>query len=184
MNRRHFVSASLGALAAAAVSPTRLLAQERCGPLTEPNVEGPFYRRDAPFRAAIGSGLSISGVVRDSRCRPMRDAVMEIWQASPEGEYDLSGDGFRARLRTNAQGAYELLTSFPGHYRNGGTYRPAHIHVKVHANGRPPLTTQLYFPRDPHNDRDPWFRSSLVVGLGPPPCCHPSTRHARFDFVV
>ncbi len=184
MHRRLFVTTSIGALAAAALAPARLLAQDTCGPPTEPNIEGPFFRPRAPLRAEIGSGLSLAGGVRDSRCRPMRDAVLEIWQADPSGEYDLAGDGFRARLRTNERGGYQLSTAFPGRYLDGATYRPAHIHVKVHANGRPPLTTQLYFPGDPYNDRDPWFRSSLVVQLGPPPCCHPSTRHARFDFVV
>jgi protocatechuate 3,4-dioxygenase beta subunit len=189
MDRRHFLRASLGSLAFAGLSGIAVDSFASC-PRTEPNVEGPFHRPNAPFRESLirddahpYHGLLLTGVVLDTHCRPLRDAVLEIWQADEHGEYDLGGDRFRACLRTDPRGAYQLFTVHPGHYRNGATYRPAHIHVKVHANRRPVLTTQLYFPRDPHNDADPWFRPSLLVRV-PPLGCHPQRPHATFDFVV
>jgi catechol 1,2-dioxygenase len=51
----------------------------------------------------------------------------------------------------------------PGRYLNGREYRPAHIHIKVAAPGFAPLTTQLYFPGDPYNARDPFFLPGLLV---------------------
>ena len=39
--------------------------------------------------ALAARGLTIAGVVRDPGCRPMRDAVIEVWQANAHGDYDL-----------------------------------------------------------------------------------------------
>ncbi|MGE0786645.1 MAG: hypothetical protein AB7S26_13320 [Sandaracinaceae bacterium] len=190
MERRRFLTAALGGLAVAPFTPLSAFADpsEACRlDLTAPNIEGPFYRPGAPLRAALGEGVDLHGFVRDSACRPLADTVIEIWQADPDGEYDLEGDGFRGILRTDAQGFYHLSTVRPGRYLNGGTYRPAHIHVKVHANRRPVLTTQLYFAGDPYNDADPWFRSELVMGTQPQGCCSIGSHgpeRLRFDFVV
>jgi protocatechuate 3,4-dioxygenase beta subunit len=182
MNRRHFLGTSLGSLAIAALGPSHLVLAQ-CAGRTEPNIEGPFYRPGAPFRSDLGEGLVIRGSVRDTRCRPLRDAVIDVWQANPEGEYDLDGDELRGQLRTGADGTFAISTVLPGRYRNGGTYRPRHVHVKLHANGRPPLTTQLYFPGDPENDADSWFRPSLLLRRLPSGC-HPRPAEHRFDFVL
>lgn len=181
MNRRHFL-ASLGGLAVLGASPA--LAQV-CPPRTDPNIEGPFYRPGAPLRDVLAEpgGLRLTGTVRDTACRPMRDAVLEIWHADTNGEYDLQGDRLRGMLRTDENGRWSLRTGHPGHYRVGGTYRPAHIHVKVHANDRPPLTTQLYFRGDPYNDADPWFRQSLLIHT-PPSGCSRRQPASSFHFVV
>lgn len=186
MNRRHFLGASLGSLALAACRPAVTLAQT-CGPRTDPNIEGPFFLPGAPERAALTDEptLILSGAVRDPGCRPLRDAVLEVWQADADGEYDTRGDRFRGIVRTDAQGRWRIATIRPGRYRLRSTFRPAHIHVKVHATGRPPLTTQLYFPGDPFNERDPWFRESLRVWLLPPGCGGGQRpQEGGFDFVV
>ncbi len=189
MHRRHFLS--LAAAGAASLSlPSAALAQ-RCPGRTDPNIEGPFYRPGAPPVAALtdAPNLELFGTVRDVGCRPMADAAIEVWQADANGDYDLSGYRYRGVMRTDAEGRWRLSTVVPGRYLNGATYRPAHVHVKVHATGRPPLTTQLYFPGDPHNDDDPWFRASLVVQrvIRPSGCSYratPEPQRARFDFVV
>lgn len=184
MNRRRFLGASLGSLALSVTGGSRLVLAQ-CPAPTEPDIEGPFYRPGAPLRGRLDddASLVVQGTVSDTRCRPLRDAVIEVWQADADGEYDLEGYRFRGTLRTDARGAYRIETIHPGRYRNGPTYRPSHIHVKVHANGRPPLTTQLYFPRDPYNEADPWMRSSLLLRVMPHGC-HPRPTQARFDFVV
>lgn len=191
MQRRSLLRAGLGSLAGLAlVGPSRLVLGQECSALTEANIEGPFYRPNAPERTVLSETflgrVSVRGTVRDTRCRPLPNTAIEVWQADANGDYDLNGDRFRGVLRTDARGAFALETIEPGRYLNGSAYRPAHIHVKVHASGRPVLTTQLYFPGDPENDTDPWFRDALVLRALPqgPQGCHPQPREMSFDFVV
>lgn len=185
-SRRAWLGGSIATVALAACGwPRDVRGQDRCVP-TEPNIEGPFHRPGAPRSSHLrvdgepGTPLTLAGRVLDARCAPMSDAVLEVWHADASGEYDLSGFTHRGQLRADEQGRWRLETIVPGRYLNGATYRPAHVHVKVHANGHPTLTTQLYFPDDPYNDADPWIRSSLIL----------RTRRidgglrARFDFVV
>lgn len=170
MKRRTFISTTLIGLAACRTG----LAQ-RCEP-TAADIEGPFFRPGAPTRAAMGaSTLQLHGVVMDRRCQPIAGARIELWQADAQGRYDLEGFDFRARLTTDADGRWSVGTIVPGRYLNGRTYRPAHIHAKVHAGDRH-LTTQLYFPGDPFNDSDPFFAPSRLVRL--------DAGRARFDFVL
>lgn len=188
MHRRHLLRTGLASLATVALAgPARLVLAQSCPAPTEPNIEGPFYRPGAPRRSRLVDGLAhaglvVNGRVTDASCRPLAGTVLEVWQADEHGEYDLAGDRFRGVLRADEQGFFHLETIVPGRYLNGGTYRPAHLHVKVHANGRPTLTTQLYFPGDPENDRDPWFRSSLLLSPGPSPCCYVPHAPQRMSF--
>lgn len=105
---------------------------------TPADVEGPFYKANAPFREATGKGLAVTGVVRSAAgCDPIKAARVEWWQANPRGEYD---DAHRGSLVTGESGAYRFDTDFPPPYYG----RPSHIHFKAHAAGHRPLTTQLY----------------------------------------
>lgn len=173
MKRRTFISTTLFGLAACRTG----LAQQ-CRPTTA-DIEGPFFRPGAPLRHAMVAQRAISlhlhGTVMDARCQPVANAELELWQADMHGRYDLHGFHHRARVRTDREGQWYVDTIIPGRYLNGGTYRPAHIHAKVHARGRS-LTTQLYFPDDPYNDADPWFDASRLVRL--------DGGRARFDFVL
>ena len=60
------------------------------------------------------------------------------------------------------------------------TGRTRHYHVKVQAAKGPVLTTQLYFPGEPGNARDPLFQRSLLMVVSR----DGSERIARFDFVI
>ncbi len=136
---------------------------------TEDNIEGPYYRAGAPERGDLvaagirGTVLVLSGVVRSLDCAPLPHARLEIWQADADGAYDLRGNTLRATLVADDQARFRLRTIVPGHYRNGSDYRPAHIHVKVHAPRHRSLTTQLYFEGDPYNAEDPFIRESLIL---------------------
>lgn len=138
------------------------------------DIQGPFYRPNAPFRARVapadepGERLFVSGVVYGPDCRtPIPGAIVDVWQANAAGHYDNDGSPnpdpsayiLRGRMETDAQGRYQLETIMPGRYLNGATYRPAHIHYKVSAAGRADLTTQLYFAGDPFIAADPWART-------------------------
>jgi protocatechuate 3,4-dioxygenase beta subunit len=162
--------------------------------LTEPNIEGPFFKPDAPFRAppkarhlaslvdghVEGTSLEVSGRVLGRDCKPIVGALIEVWHADHDGAYDHEGFAFRGRFRSGEEGLYRLWTIVPGHYQVGDGYRPAHIHVKVHVPGRPSLTTQLYFPDDPFNAADPFIRPSLVMALAR----EEDGARGRFDFTV
>jgi protocatechuate 3,4-dioxygenase beta subunit len=154
---------------------------------TAANIEGPYYKPDAPERAVLADGrtpgvpLSVAGRVLGADCRPVPGARLEIWQANSEGAYDNSGFGFRAQLAADRDGLYRFDTVIPGHYLNGRVYRPAHIHVKVHVPNRPVLTTQLYFDGDPYNGIDPFIHPSLVMPLAER---YGGGKTASFDFVV
>jgi protocatechuate 3,4-dioxygenase beta subunit len=52
--------------------------------------------------------------------------------------------------------------------------------VKVQAANGPVLTTQLYFPGEAGNARDPLFRRELLMAVSDAV----SGRAARFDFVI
>ena len=139
--------------------------------VTASNIEGPFFKPGAPARvslidtATVGERLTLTGRVLDERCQPIRGAQLEFWHADHAGAYDNVGFSFRASVVCDERGAYALETIVPGRYLNGARYRPAHIHVKVHAPGRPSLTTQLYFAGDPYNEGDPFIVDTLIMPL-------------------
>ena len=148
-------------------------------PITEDNIEGPFFRPDAPLREVLyekgtkGDKYVVSGAVKARNGRPLKGAWIEIWQADAKGRYDNDDprnrpgeDEFvlRGRVRTDEKGEYRFETIRPAQYQISRTqFRPAHIHIKVHQKGYVSLTTQLYFEDDPINASDPWFKKSLIV---------------------
>jgi protocatechuate 3,4-dioxygenase beta subunit len=141
-----------------------------CEP-TADNIEGPFFKDGAPSRRVFvrdgdaGQRLALGGVVLGAGCAPLAGAAMEIWHADHRGDYDNQGYRFRGRLRSDADGRWDVSTIVPGRYLNGRRYRPSHIHVKLFAKGHRPLTTQLYFEGDPYLDGDPFVVSSLIMPM-------------------
>jgi protocatechuate 3,4-dioxygenase beta subunit len=138
--------------------------------VTEANIEGPYYRADAPLRSKLAEGLKgealkITGKVLNPDGTPLAEALVDVWQADKEGVYDNTSDKFvlRGRLRTDKNGLYVYETIMPGQYDLGESKRPAHIHYKVSAKDHKPLTTQLYFSGDKYLDRDPFVRRSLII---------------------
>lgn len=122
---------------------------------TQKDVEGPFYKANAPTRSMIeseGTPLQIKGkVFSGAACdTPVRGAILDVWHCDNNGEYDMQGYKGRAQIKTDAQGNYTFTTIFPPPYGN----RPRHIHFKVRAEKQPELTTQLYFQGDPNIEKD------------------------------
>lgn len=216
LSRRLFLSSSLSALSSLSVvsaaplllgctSPSSSPAAaapppRRCvrGVGTAANIEGPYYRAGAPFRAdlvdadVVGAPLRVSGAVLSLDCKtPLAGAVLDVWQANGNGQYDNDGTlrlpasqrgamRLRGKVRADARGDFSFATVLPGHYLNGRVYRPAHIHVKVSAPGHAPLTTQLYFPDDPYNAADPFIERSLIMDVARTS----GAFAARYDFVL
>lgn len=134
--------------------------EEDC-PVTTPDYygTGPFYTANAPEiennllaeNTAEGERIIISGRVLNLDCSEViPNAAIDIWHADTTGAYDNSGFNMRGKTYTNEQGFYLFETIKPGHYLNGASFRPAHIHIKVTPPNYPTITTQLYFEGDPY----------------------------------
>jgi protocatechuate 3,4-dioxygenase beta subunit len=119
----------------------------------------------------LGERIIVSGKVVDDDGRPVRGALIELWQANAAGRYRHHLDNHAApldpnftgcgRLLTDEQGAYSFASIKPGAYpwrnhENG--WRPAHIHFSLFGAGiMSRLVTQMYFPGDPLLPFDPVF---------------------------
>ena len=177
---------------------------------TESSLLGPFYRLSAPevqLGADISNGtpgepLEVTGTVRSAESEAVKGAVLDVWQAAPNGLYDVqdksqSGMNLRARFRSDANGHFAFRTVKPASYpvpddgpvgkmlRGLGRhpFRPAHIHFILSAPGFETLTTALYINGDRYLETDAVFgsRPSLVVD------CHREATGAQsinFDFVL
>jgi protocatechuate 3,4-dioxygenase beta subunit len=121
----------------------------------------------------LGERIIVSGHLLDGDGRPIRNSLVEIWQANAAGRYAHSVDQHPAPLDPNFSGAgrcltddegrYEFITIKPGAYPWGNhpnAWRPAHIHFSVFGPAfATRLVTQMYFPGDPLFEYDPIFQS-------------------------
>ena len=121
----------------------------------------------------IGERIFVHGRVLDEDGRPVRGALVEIWQANAAGRYRHKVDTHGAPLDpnfggaghtlTDEQGRYWFKTIKPGPYPWGNhhnAWRPAHIHFSLFGSGiLSRLITQMYFPGDPLQPLDPIFNS-------------------------
>ncbi|WP_246076831.1 protocatechuate 3,4-dioxygenase subunit beta [Amycolatopsis cihanbeyliensis] len=153
--------------------PQRLT--EVTGPLLGPGRIGPQdndltrQHEDEP----VGQRILVHGRLLDGDGGPVRNSLVEIWQANAAGRYRHIGDRWPApldpnfdgvgRTLTDDEGRYEFLTVKPGAYPWGNhdnAWRPAHIHFSVFGSAfTQRLVTQMYFPDDPLFDQDPIFNS-------------------------
>jgi protocatechuate 3,4-dioxygenase beta subunit len=142
---------------------------------TPAQTEGPYYPVELPADSDFdllrngtsnysrGQAAWVEGTLRDVDGRPMRGAIVEIWQCDEAGHYHHPGDGSRAdpafqgfgRVVTGADGAWRFRTIRPAPYSG----RTPHIHFKVKLGSRELLTTQMYVAGDPNNERDYLWRS-------------------------
>ncbi len=149
---------------------------------TPRQMEGPFFKPRSPQRTSLlaaglqGTRIFVSGLVLSTRCKPVVGAVLDFWQCDDQGEYDNSGYRLRGHQFTDSAGSYRLETIVPGVYPG----RTRHFHVKVQAPGRPVLTTQLYFPGEPGNQRDFLFQPELLLSTSNVD----GVKAGRFDFVL
>jgi catechol 1,2-dioxygenase len=139
--------------------------------------------------AENGDVLFVHGRVTSADGTPVSGAVLDIWQTGPDGGYDLWDErqpdyNFRGRFGVDGDGSYEFQTMVPKPYTvptdgpvgrlleatGQHPWRPAHIHVKVEAQGHEPLITQVFFPEDPYLEND-------TIGAVKPALVRPLTRH-------
>jgi catechol 1,2-dioxygenase len=160
--------------------------------VTEYTIFGPFYVAGAAVMPAManiagntpGEPVVVSGRVVAPDGQPISGALLDVWQASAEGFYDVQLPNqielnLRGKFLTDAAGRYAFRTIKPSFYpipddgpvgqmlKAAGRhpYRPAHIHFIVSAPGYEPVTTEIFVEGDPYLDSDAVFgvRNSLVV---------------------
>jgi protocatechuate 3,4-dioxygenase beta subunit len=121
----------------------------------------------------IGERIILHGRVLDGDGRPVRDTLVEIWQANAAGRYRHVVDGHPApldphftgagRCLTDSEGRYRFITIKPGAYpwpNHPNAWRAQHIHFSVFGPAfATRLVTQMYFPGDPLFFQDPIFHS-------------------------
>ena len=192
-SRREFlkVAAGMSALAAgsravdAAAQTQPLRPTPSCPGSPAPTArqtEGPYFKPDSPLRASllepgiVGTQIVVTGMVLSTTCQPIARALIDVWHADDRGGYDNTGFRLRGHQFTDDQGRYRLETIVPGVYVG----RTRHFHVKVQPPNRSVLTTQLYFPGEAVNARDPIFSPELVMRVTE----STTGKAGTFDFVV
>jgi protocatechuate 3,4-dioxygenase, beta subunit len=121
----------------------------------------------------IGERIIVHGRVLDDDGRPVRDTLVEVWQANSAGRYQHEGDQHPApldpnftgvgRCLTDGEGRYRFITVKPGAYpwrNHPNAWRAAHIHFSLFGRAfTQRLVTQMYFPGDPLFFQDPIFNA-------------------------
>jgi catechol 1,2-dioxygenase len=160
--------------------------------LTESTVLGPFHVAGAPLlphganicRDGRGRPCVVEGSVRDADGRPIPGAILDVWQTTEDGWYDVQQPGIqpdgnlRGRFQTDAEGRFWFVSVKPASYpipTDGPVgalldklgrhpFRPAHIHFIIDAPGFEPVTTHVFAAGDPYLDSDAVFgvKSSLI----------------------
>lgn len=204
--RRRFLKNA--AFSAVAFSTSGLFAEELTR--TARQAEGPFYPDKLPLDTdndllivndgitpAVGEITHLSGRILSRSGEPIRNAVVEIWQADSTGAY-IHTRGRREKMDKNFQGFGRFLTSSTGEYYFR-TIKPTqyvgrapHIHYAIYQSGKRVLTTQLYVKGDPRNDEDFLYReaktaeakATIVTDFSPIPDSKAGELVAKWDVVL
>jgi protocatechuate 3,4-dioxygenase beta subunit len=177
---------------------------------TPRQTEGPFYPDHLPLDTdndliivndgltpAVGEITHLSGRILSPSGQPIRNALVEIWQADHNGVYLHTGDKHAAR-DTNFQGFGRFLTDSSGEYYFR-TIKPVsypgrtpHIHFALKLKGQEKWTTQCYIKGEPKNERDgiymgiqdPKQRAAVTVDFTSIPGSRTGELAATFDIVT
>lgn len=184
--------------------------EQRAG--SKGSIEGPYYVPGAPRfdggEATLpmrddepGTPLEFTGQVRTVAGEPIPHAMVEIWQADDAGYYAQFAPGIpewnlRGTVIADDEGRFRITTIQPAPYQiptDGATgkliaaagwhaWRPAHLHLKVSADGYQLITTQLYFTGGDHVDSD--IASAVKPELMLAPTHTDDGNQVNYDFVL
>ena len=150
---------------------------------------GPFLRENDPVRRrdepdmsddTPGDRVLVSGRVYDiDTGAPIPDAVVDTWQAAPNGLYENQDENqpnynLRGKYAVDSNGSFELVALFPTAYpvpvdgpvgkilaaAKRDPHRPAHIHFICIAPGYETLITQVFVAGDKQIEDDVVFTAS------------------------
>ncbi len=109
---------------------------------------------------AKGTQITVSGVVFDGTGTPLKDVLVEIWQADASGTYngDPAFSGWGRAAGDYDTGLWSFDTIKPGAVPFGdGRMMAPHVTFWIVARGiNIGLHTRMYFP-DEDNSADPWL---------------------------
>jgi protocatechuate 3,4-dioxygenase alpha subunit len=169
--------------------------------ITPSQTVGPFFAiglpwPDGPFVVEEGTpgAIWIRGLVTDGNGEPVPDALIETWQAGPDGRFEHPEDprgaegGFRGfgRCPTDEDGRFGILTLKPGPVPGpDGTTQAPHVDLSLFARGLlNRVVTRVYFADEPDaNAQDPVL-TSLPEDLSSTLLATPSDDGYRFDVVL
>jgi protocatechuate 3,4-dioxygenase beta subunit len=153
---------------------------------------GPFHAAGSPWRDNpadligdnAGPRVLLRSRVLDMQGQPLAGAEVDFWQNAADGLYWQQDprqptDNLRCRLRTAANGSFEIATIRPVPYQiptdgpaylelvqpaGRGSWRPAHYHLIVSMPGHRTLVTEVFDAEDTYLERDAVFgvREALV----------------------
>lgn len=178
---------------------------------TPAQTEGPFYPIKLPLDTdndlivvndaltpAVGTIAHVSGRILDASGKPIKDAMVEIWQCDNNGVYLHPGSDNAGKRDSNFQGFGRFLTGSTGEYYfrtiKPVPYNPRtpHIHYMVKMKGRDKFVTQCYIKGHPGNAKDGVFndmkdlkaRETVQVDFVPIKDSKAGEVAARFDIVL
>jgi protocatechuate 3,4-dioxygenase beta subunit len=125
-----------------------------------------------------GQKLIFSGRLVDKQCKPIPEAVVELWHANPFGKRVLADKAEMAtpyptfagagRTVTDSEGRFTFTTAFPGvsggywvKPRKGPRYyvpRAPHFNIRVNAPDMAVFSTILFFENDHRNYTDSVYK--------------------------
>ena len=111
----------------------------------------------------FGQEIFVHGYVKNEYGMPLKEVLIEIWQANAGGKYRHQSDNNNVRLDKNFAGCGRFLTASDGYYifktiepgaypypNRGLEWRPKHIHFSIFGSTFiQRLVTQMYFEGDP-----------------------------------
>jgi protocatechuate 3,4-dioxygenase beta subunit len=166
---RRLVLAAAGAMLLPDLAhATSIEVTPRCADGDEPTpaqTAGPYFTPNSPERRSLlekgmeGQRIILLGFVVDRNCRPVPNALLDLWHADASGAYDNTGYRLRGHQFSDAKGRYRFETIVPGLYPG----RTRHLHIKVQAPHQKVLTTQLYFPDEASNASDRIYNPALLL---------------------
>ena len=131
MKRRTFLKTGLLGAFATGITPASLLEGRDCD-TTSPDILGPYWAEDHPYRTVLanseepGTRVFISGTVTANDCEtPIENALVDVWHANDDGCYTVfmecdSGNSdedpynLRGIIVTDENGAYGFESIWPG----------------------------------------------------------------------
>ena len=172
------------------------VATERPAGATESTVVGPFWAAGSPLRGygesiseqPGGDPLWVHGRVLGVSGEPVPGAEIDVWQNAENRLYAVQDPEapeahLRGRFRSEEDGSYAFLAIRPTPYPipdDGpvGTmleatgrhpWRPAHLHIAVHAAGYEPVATHIFDADSDYLDSDAVFavKQSLIKRFEP-----------------
>jgi catechol 1,2-dioxygenase len=154
-----------------------------------------------------GDKMRFTATIRDTSGNPVRDALVDVWHSTNDGIYTFFSPKLpdeyllRGKIPSDGDGALEFRSIRPVPYeipKQGPTgylmntvlgrhsWRPAHLHFRIVAEGYRQLITQLYFDGDPYLDSDSCsgVKSELVVPVIKTEIDGETWQQVKYSFVL